>query len=121
VKRMKMQPIKAHRQDVVTTPGARGVRMRMLIGPDDGATNFHMRHFEVDTGGCTPHHQHAHEHECLVLKGTGFVKSAEGDRPFKPGDVIFIPSQEKHQFVNTGEESCEFICLIPAPNSCSCG
>ena len=117
---MKVRAIKAHRQEPVTDSGARGARIRVLIGPEDGAGNFHMRHFEVEAGGCTPHHQHAHEHECLVLKGSGMVKSAEGDRPFKPGDVIFVPPNEQHQFCNTGGEPCEFICLIPAPKPCDC-
>lgn len=99
--------------------GARGARMRMLIGPEDGAGSFHMRHFEVEPGGCTPRHTHDYEHEILVLKGDGFAHSPDGDRPFKPGDVIFVPANEIHQFCNTGKESCEFICLIPAPCDCS--
>ena len=98
--------------------GADRVKMRMLIGPEQGATNFHMRHFEIAPGGHTPHHRHDYEHEILILKGTGIVKSEAGDRPFQPGLVAFIPAMEKHQFVNTGEEPCEFICLIPAPEQC---
>jgi quercetin dioxygenase-like cupin family protein len=117
---MKIRAIKAHRQDLVTMNGARGARMRMLIGPEDGAGLFHMRHFEVEAGGCTPHHQHNYEHEILVLKGTGIAKSEAGDRPFRPGDVIFVPPNEMHQFCNTGSEPCEFICLIPAPENCAC-
>jgi quercetin dioxygenase-like cupin family protein len=117
---MKIRPIKAHRQELVTVSGAKGARIRMLIGPEDGAANFHMRHFEVEIGGCTPHHSHAHEHECLVLKGDGIVKSEQGDRPFKQGDVIFVGPNEVHQFLNTGDSSCEFICLIPAPQQCDC-
>lgn len=100
--------------------GAKGARMRMLIGPEDGAANFHMRHFEVEVGGCTPHHQHPYEHEILVLKGTGIAVSEQGDRPFKPHDVIFVPANEMHQFRNTGSEPCEFICLIPASENCAC-
>jgi quercetin dioxygenase-like cupin family protein len=116
---MKITPIKAHRQELVTMDGAKGARMRMLIGPTDGAGNFHMRHFEVEPGGCTPHHQHDYEHEILVLKGTGTARSVTGDRPFKTGDVIYVPPNEMHQFCNTGSEACEFICLIPAPCDCS--
>ncbi len=115
---MKVQPINSHRQEPVVMDGAKGAKMRMLVGPGDGASNFHMRHFEVDPGGCTPHHQHDYEHEILVLAGTGTARSEQGDRPFKQGDVIFVPPNEMHQFVNTGTESAEFICLIPAPESC---
>ncbi len=119
---MKIQSIKAHRQEHVVMAGAKGARIRILIGPEEGAGNFHMRHFEVEPGGCTPHHEHAYEHEILVLKGSGLATTIEGDRPFKPGDVIFVPADEKHQFRNTGDEPCEFICLIPAPEQCAdCG
>ena len=32
----------------------------------------------------------------------------------KPGDVLYIPSDEKHQFKNAGEKPFKFMCLIPA-------
>ena len=48
---MKVQTIESHEQSVVSMEGASGARMRMLIGPADGARNFHMRHFEVEPGG----------------------------------------------------------------------
>jgi len=117
---MKVRSIKAHRQEPVVLEGAKGARIRILIGPDDGAANFHMRHFEVAPGGCTPHHQHDYEHEVIVLRGTGIVKSDEGDRTFNPNDVVYVPPSEMHQFLNTGSEPCEFICLIPAPRDCNC-
>lgn len=116
---MKIQPIKAHRQEPVVASGAKGARMRMLIGPDEGAGKFHMRHFEVERGGCTPRHQHDYEHEIYVLKGSGTAHSPEGDRPFKAGDVIYVAPGELHQFCNTSDAACEFICLIPAPCECA--
>ena len=100
-------------------PGAKGARIRILIGPEDGAERFHMRQFELEPGGCTPHHQHDYEHEVLILKGSGIAKGEQGERPFKAGDVIFVAPNELHQFSNTGKETCEFICLIPAPCNCA--
>lgn len=99
--------------------GATGTKMRMLIGADDGASNFHMRHFTVETGGHTPHHSHDYEHEILILSGEGVAKSEQGERRFKVNDIIFVPANEKHQFVNTGEDPLQFICLIPAPKDCT--
>ena len=116
---MKVQSIESHKQTDVTMDGASGVKMRMLAGPDDKANNFHMRHFEVEPGGYSPHHSHPYEHEILILSGTGVAKSVQGDRPFKAGDVIFVPASEEHQFVNSGKEPLAFICLIPAPQDCS--
>ena len=116
---MDLRLIESCPQNDVDMEGAQRVRMRMLIGPEQGAGNFHMRHFEIAPGGHTPHHQHDYEHEILVLKGTGVFKSQQGDRPFQPGQVAFIPAMEKHQVVNTGDTPCEIVCLIPAPESCT--
>jgi len=116
---VKVDPIEAHEQEKVKTEGAAHVKMRILIGPDDNAPNFHMRHFEIAPGGHTPHHSHDFEHEVLILSGSGIANSEQGDYPFKAGDVIFVPAGEKHQFVNNGVRPCTFICLIPAP--CGCG
>ncbi len=112
---MKVQSIESHAQVEMTLEGVRGVKMRMLIGPDDGAHNFHMRHFEVAPAGNTPHHSHDYEHEVLVLKGTGVVVSDQGERSFEAGDVIFISANERHQIMNRSGEPLEFVCLIPAP------
>ena len=79
---MKVQPITQHEQNPVQMEGASGARMRMLCGPADGAANFHMRHFEVQPGGHTPHHQHDYEHEILILKGAGVAQSEQGERRF---------------------------------------
>lgn len=116
---MKVQSLESHHQDDVRMDGASGARMRMLIGPDDAAPNFHMRQFEVAPGGHTPHHSHDYEHEILVLSGKGVARSAQGDRPLKTGDVIFVPPDEMHQFRNTGDEPMSFICVIPAPKACA--
>ncbi|MGI0150125.1 MAG: cupin domain-containing protein [Thermoplasmata archaeon] len=116
---MKVRSIEGHDQKPVTMEGATGAKMRMLVGPEDGATSFHMRHFEVAPGCHTPHHQHDYEHEILILGGKGVAKSEQGDRPFKTGDVIFVPPNERHQFVNTGADPLTLICLIPAPRDCS--
>lgn len=118
---MNIESIEDVGQKAVELEGAQGVRMRMLIGPDKGASHFHMRQFQVAQGGHTPHHAHDYEHEVLILSGSGIVKSDQGDHPFKPRDVIYMPPNEKHQFFNTGETVCEFICLIPAPKDCTGG
>ena len=116
---MKVQPLTEHAQQPVTMPGAAGAQMRMLIGPAEGATTFHMRHFEVAPGGYTPEHAHDYEHEILVLRGAGTALSVAGERPVRAGDVIWVPANERHQFRNTGAQPLEFICLIPAPRDCS--
>jgi len=96
----------------VPEPGV-GVKIRWLIDQDTGAENFAMRLFEMEPGGCTPHHTHPWEHEVFILSGTGVVTGEDGEKQFKPGDVVFVPSHEEHQFKNTGYENAMFLCLIP--------
>lgn len=92
---------------------AKDVKVRWLISKKDGARNFAMRLFEVETGGYTPLHQHEWEHEVFVLRGEGIVKNKKQEEPFKEGDVFFVPALEWHQFVNTGNQVLKFLCLIP--------
>jgi len=95
--------------------GAKGAKIRWLIRDNDGAKVFHMRHFEIAPGGFTPHHEHAWEHEIFILTGNGAAVGPSGEKPFRPGDVLFIPGGEKHQMKNTSTAPVEFLCLIPAP------
>ena len=93
--------------------GASKVKVRWLITKDTGAENFAMRLFEVARGGFSPLHSHPWEHEVYVLQGEGVVVGVDGERAFKAGTVIFIPSAERHQLRNTGSGVLKFLCMIP--------
>lgn len=110
---MKLNHFEEIDQKEVSMEGAEGCRVRWLIGSDDGADNFSMRQFEVGVGGYTPRHSHPYEHEVYVLNGEGTVLGNGKEHPIKKGDVIFVQSDEVHQFKNTGETELEFLCLIP--------
>ena len=89
------------------------VEKRVLVGPHNDAPNFSMRRFTVGKGGCSPYHTHAWEHEVYVLAGQGEVRFAGGSHPVTPGDFAFVPSNDEHQFVNTGDGVFEFLCMVP--------
>ncbi len=93
--------------------GVKDVKLRWLISKKDGAENFAMRLFEIKPGGYTPLHQHDWEHEVFILEGNGVIKNKINEEAFGEGDVLFVPSMEWHQFVNTGKETLKFLCLIP--------
>ena len=103
----------------VAEPGASGVTIRWLITDKDGQTDFCMRHFEVAPNGYTPAHEHSWEHQVYILEGEGTVLDGDQRRPFKRGDVVFVPPGAKHQFTNTGDTTAQFLCLIPSPRKCS--
>ncbi|MDH5459671.1 MAG: cupin domain-containing protein [Candidatus Bathyarchaeota archaeon] len=93
--------------------GASKLKVRWLITKDIGAENFAMRLFEMEPGGYSPLHNHLWEHEVFILEGEGIVVGEGEERKFRAGDVIFISSNEKHQFKNTGMKTVKFLCLIP--------
>ena len=92
--------------------GASRLSVRWLITKEMGAENFAMRLFEMEPGGYSPLHSHPWEHEVFILEGEGVVVGEE-ERKFRAGDVMFIPSNEKHQLKNNGEKTVKFLCLVP--------
>jgi quercetin dioxygenase-like cupin family protein len=93
--------------------GAQGVKVRWLIDERRGARNFAMRVFELAPGGHTPFHKHDYEHEVFVMQGKGTLKLDGEERPLVPGDIVWAPPGEMHQFANAGGEPFFFMCLIP--------
>ena len=92
---------------------AKHTKVRWLISDRDGAPNFAMRLFEIGPQGATPLHTHAWEHEVFVLEGQGMVVGAEGEQRIEPGDVIFVPGEERHQFRSVGDGVLKMLCMIP--------
>ncbi|UCD74208.1 MAG: cupin domain-containing protein [Phycisphaerales bacterium] len=103
--------------DVESTPvhmkGVKDVTMRILVGRCDGAPNFSLRQFTVEPGGHTPRHRHNYEHENYILSGTGQVFYEDAFHDITGGDVLFVEANQEHQFLNTGSEPLEFLCLVP--------
>jgi quercetin dioxygenase-like cupin family protein len=56
------------------------------------------------------------EHEVFLLEGEGIVVHEKEEIKIGPGDVIFIPPNEKHQLKNNSEKPVKFLCLIPYKN-----
>ena len=93
--------------------GAEGTQVRRLIGEEDGAPTFAMRRFELEPGGRTPRHAHAWEHEVYILEGEGTLYCEGVERPFRPGEAIFLAPQEEHCFMADRGTKAAFLCLIP--------
>ncbi|HRQ74963.1 MAG TPA: cupin domain-containing protein [Phycisphaerales bacterium] len=104
--------------------GVKGVTMRLMVGRADGAPTFSMRHFTVEPGGHTPHHQHNYEHEVFILEGEGLAEEDGTHYPVRAGDVLFVRPNVLHQFVNTappGGSPLKFLCLVPVSFDCGGG
>jgi len=87
-------------------------RTQVLIGPDEGP-NFAMRRFVMEPGGGIPPHTNTVEHEQYVLSGRAKVGIGEEIFEVKKDDVVFIPAGVPHWYEVQGNESFEFLCVVP--------
>lgn len=103
--------------DVPTTEyrgdAAPGVIRRVLVGQEDGASDFIVRYFTVPVGGHTPYDQHEHQHGVVVVQGQGRVLLGDEWHTIGPGDAVFTDTNEIHQFEAVGDTPLGFICVIP--------
>ncbi len=94
---------------------ARGARMAVLVGPQEGAANFVTRRFVLEPGGRIPAHSHdAIEHEQVVVRGEMVLGLGARQVTARAGDAVFIPAGTPHWYENRGEDAVEFICVVPA-------
>ena len=96
-----------------TESGTEGAVRHVLVGPEDGAGNFVLRHFRIPVGGASALDRHAHDHGVYILRGSARVTLNEERHEIGPGDAIHIAPHDQHQLVNTGDGPLEFICVIP--------
>ena len=111
---MKITNLKDIPAEKVEMDGVKDCRYQVALSARDGELSMAMRFFEVAPAGNTPLHNHPYEHEIYILEGTGTVWRDGQEVALKPGDVLYIPSDEKHQFKNAGNKPLKFMCLIPA-------
>ena len=97
----------------IKEPNISGVRMKVLLGSDDGAPNFVMREFAIERGGYTAYHTHEWEHEVYVLEGRGAIRQGDKEHLVSKGSFALIKSNEEHQFLNKGRSVFRFICVVP--------
>jgi quercetin dioxygenase-like cupin family protein len=95
----------------MSSDGAQGVRLRLLIGEPDGAPNFAMRLISFDAGGRSPHHSHPYEHETFIVSGSGAVEIDGETFSLSKGDSVYVPANAVHHF--EANDAMEIICVIP--------
>jgi quercetin dioxygenase-like cupin family protein len=86
---------------------------RVLIGRRDGAVSFSLRYFEIPPRGKSSLDRHAHDHGVYILKGKARVLMGKETVEAGPGDVLYIPPDEPHQFEAIGDEPLGFLCAVP--------
>jgi quercetin dioxygenase-like cupin family protein len=101
-------------QQAYESSEVRGVSVRWLIGPAEGAPNFAVRYFEIAPGECTSLDRHEHDHGVVVLRGRGEVLLGDEVSEVSFGDAVYVSPNEAHHFRCTGDAPLGFLCVIPA-------
>jgi quercetin dioxygenase-like cupin family protein len=91
----------------------RGLK-QIVLGPDDGATNFAMRVFQIDPGKSSNEEEHPHDHGVYVMRGRARVLLGTEYHEAGPGDFVWVAPDERHCFESLGPEPLQFICVVPA-------
>jgi quercetin dioxygenase-like cupin family protein len=101
----------------VEMAGVKWVSMAVMVGREDGAPHFALRHFTVEPGGHSPRHSHDYEHEVFIVQGSGAVLLEGKEHPLTQGDVVYVPADQEHQFTAAGQ-GLRFLCLVPVSRNC---
>jgi quercetin dioxygenase-like cupin family protein len=95
-----------------------GKKIYWLLTSEIGAPNFELRYIEIPPYvPPSSSAQHPHEHEVFVVKGRGILQGKNNGNAYEvelvPGQAIFIPGNEEHQWVNPYDEPLCIICVVP--------
>lgn len=93
---------------------SKGSTRRILIGRDEGESDFIIRYFTVPAGGHSSLEHHRHPHGVVIVQGGGRVRLGEEWQPISVGDAIYIEPDEVHQLEANAAQPLGFICVIPA-------
>lgn len=83
--------------------------VRQLHTPEGNSRQCDIKVFEMQPNGYSPLHKHPSEHKVLVIEGEGVVFDGKREDSIQSGDVIFIASNEQHQFKNAKEGLLKFL------------
>ena len=80
-----------------------------------GATQSSVVVFEIEAGGRLGWHTDQTEETQYIIAGNGELQLDEGNKPVGPGTVFVVPTNVRHDLVNTGNETMRAVAFFSAP------
>ena len=93
--------------------GSHNVKMKQLIGHEDGARKTAMHELSIGKGGYSAKHRHEWDHQLVVTEGRGLAILNGKKIPLRPGVVLLVQSNEEHQFLQRGNKPLRFVTVTP--------
>jgi len=112
-KSMYVTTVRAVRTIKFLEEGSLHVRMRQLIGREDGARRTALHELTLGKGGYSAKHAHEWDHQLVVTEGLGVAIVAGRKIPLRPGTVLLVQSGEEHTFLQRGTKPLRFLTVTP--------
>jgi quercetin dioxygenase-like cupin family protein len=71
--------------------------------------------FEIEPGGRLGWHTDQTEETQYIIAGTGELQRDDGNHAVGPGSVFVVPTNVRHDLVNTGNETMRAVAFFSAP------
>jgi quercetin dioxygenase-like cupin family protein len=98
---------------VMSGDEVKNASMKALVGPEEGWESHVMRLVELGEGGFSPKHAHPWPHINYIIEGEGILEIDGENNEIKAGSFAYVPSDKLHQFINSGNGTLKFICIVP--------
>lgn len=85
-----------------------------FVGETQGAP-FSIYFVKAPPGRGPELHRHPYVEVAITLEGTATITVGDEERKVKPGDVVIIPAETPHRFVNSGDTVLRQIDIHASP------
>jgi mannose-6-phosphate isomerase-like protein (cupin superfamily) len=101
-----MEIIKCWEEEGHTIPDPYRRHIRVMLAPDKrGVTEISFNQALLYPGGRTDYHTHDRPELIYVVSGRGVSVCEGAETPIGPDMALWVRAGEKHQMINTGEET----------------
>jgi mannose-6-phosphate isomerase-like protein (cupin superfamily) len=85
-----------------------------LNGADHGATiSVILDHSEPGSGPRL--HKHPYDETWVIIEGQLTFQAGEEQLDAGPGDIVIVPPETPHKFINDGPAPCHLVCIHANP------
>lgn len=94
--------------------GWRGIVRYDLGRPPLMPAQFALRYFEIEPSGYSSLEKHQHIHLVVTIRGMGKALVGEQVLTMRPYDLVYVPPDVPHRWMNPFTEPFGFLCVVDA-------
>ncbi len=90
------------------------IARQAIIGASGESAKFHLRYFEIASGGFSSFETHKHEHVVIAVRGRGSAKVGRRTIELNYLDVLYINPDTPHRLSNPNDDPFGVFCIVNA-------